>query len=849
MELAAMIHGGNLRLLAHASHKPERDILDFSASLNPLGPPDWLRPLISSHVGSLVHYPDLDCTLLTEAAAERYGVGEKEIIAGNGSTELLYLIPRVFGKSAIIPVPSYIDYTRACSIAGKTAIPFPLTEETGFALNLDSLGAALHGDELVFIGQPNNPTGLVCDPEAIRQCARKHPSTLFVIDEAFADFVEGLDRLTRDRPSNVIVLLSLTKIFAIPGLRLGCAVADPVIIERLRASQPPWSVSTLAQAVGAAAVRDREYLDRTREYVRIQRNFLARALNQAGEYTVYPGEANFLLVRIDRPGLSASELADRLLMQGVAIRRCENFEGLDKRFFRIAVRTESENLRLCELLCKRSSHRSKKKKPAIMFQGTSSNAGKSILTTALCRILLQDGYRVAPFKAQNMSLNSFVTREGGEMGRAQVVQAQACHIEPETRMNPILMKPSSDTGAQVIVNGKPVGNMNVEEYIRFKPEAFRAAQQAFDSLADEYDAVVLEGAGSPAEVNLKSHDIVNMNMARYAASPVLLVGDIDRGGVFASFVGTMEVLEEWERNLVAGFLVNRFRGRESLLKEALDYTERHTGRSVLGVIPYLSNLGLPEEDSVTFKSMVSKNEDAMTEGIDIALIDLPHISNFTDFDALKNEPDVNMRVVRAPEDLGNPDVIILPGSKNVLEDLACLRRCGLDSAVVQLAPTTEVVGICGGYQMLGGKIDDATAIESSHGAMRGLGLLELSTVMAEEKTLVRVEAVHQAGLPLQGYEIHHGRSDVSALDPVIIRSDGEVIGAGRGNVWGTYMHGVFDADEFRRWFIDRLRKRRGFQPLGRICAPYNLEPALDRLAEVVRKSIRMDAVYRLMGLR
>jgi cobyric acid synthase CobQ len=554
-------------------------------------------------------------------------------------------------------------------------------------------------------------------------------------------------------------------------------------------------------------------------------------------------------VRIDRSGLSATALSQQLLAQGIAIRLCNNFDGLDDRFFRIAVRTEAENQRLCELLCPRPNFRPKKKRPAIMFQGTSSNAGKSIMTTALCRILLQDGFRIAPFKAQNMSLNSFVTREGGEMGRAQVVQAQACHVEPETRMNPILLKPNSDTGAQVIVNGKPVGNMNVEEYMRFKPEAFLAAQQAFDSLADEYDAVVLEGAGSPAEVNLKSHDIVNMDMARYAAAPVLLVGDIDRGGVFASFVGTMEVLEEWERNQIAGFLVNRFRGSEALLQDALNYTLRHTGKPVFGVIPYLSKLRLPEEDSVTFKSMASSEGSSRIEGIDIALIDLPHISNFTDFDALRNEPDVTVRIVRAPEDIGNPDAIILPGSKNVLDDLACLRRQGLDRVIIEQSSKTEVIGICGGYQMLGGRIEDAPAIESSRKAMQGLGLLELSTAMAEEKTLVRVSGRHSSGLPLQGYEIHHGRSDASALQPIVIRSDGEVIGAGRGNIWGTYMHGVFDADEFRRAFIDKLRERRGLKPLGRICAPYDLEPALDRLAETVRKSIRVDSLYRLMGLR
>ncbi len=345
---------------------------------------------------------------------------------------------------------------------------------------------------------------------------------------------------------------------------------------------------------------------------------------------------------------------------------------------RIAVRTAEENERLCHALqdalgvTRKSVGR--RMKPAVMLQGTSSNAGKSIMAAAFCRILLQDGYSVAPFKAQNMSLNSYVTRDGGEMGRAQVVQAQACRIDPDVRMNPILLKPSSDTGAQVILMGKPVGNMDVNTYIRYKPEAFTAVKEAYDSLASEHDVIILEGAGSPAEVNLKHHDIVNMTMARYARSPVILVGDIDRGGVFASFIGTMEVLAEWERALVAGFVINRFRGDKSLLDDAINYVERYTGRPTFGVVPYLQDLGLPEEDSVTFKSGPKEETRPAGDVVEIALIDLPHISNFTDFDSLRLEPDVHLSIVREPRDMGHPDVVILPGSKNVIGDLDYLEE-------------------------------------------------------------------------------------------------------------------------------------------------------------------------------
>jgi len=854
-------HGGNLRQLARAAGKAEREILDFSANINPLGPPEWLRPTISAQVATLTHYPDPDCAALVEAAAARYGVATDEVIVGNGSTELLYLLPRSVGKEhALIPVPSYSDYVRASKLANMEVRNLPLRHTDGFRLEAATLETQLNGREMVLFGRPNNPTGLVCNADALRALAAKHPATVFLVDEAFGDFVEGFDSLTRNRPSNVIVLLSLTKIFAIPGLRLGCAVADHNVIQRVRELQPPWSVNALAQAVGIAALRDHEYLRQTQLYVRQQRAALVAELRSLPRLTIYPGEANFLLLRLDRNEIDVPTLARRLLDDGVAIRICDNFDGLDTRFFRVAVRREDENAHLCDRLraalgVKRPTP-PKRKTPAIMFQGTSSNAGKSILTTAFCRILLQDGFRVAPFKSQNMSLNSFVTRDGCEMGRAQVVQAQACRIEPRAAMNPILLKPNSDTGSQVILLGKPVGNMNVGEYIRYKPQAFAAAKEAYDSLAREHDVVVLEGAGSPAEVNLKHHDIVNMSMARHAGAPVLLVGDIDRGGVFASFVGTMEVLVEWERDLITGFVVNKFRGNESLLKDALDYTARHTGRPVFGVVPYLHNLGLPDEDSVTFKAASRDTAHAgrNADCVEIAVIDLPHISNFTDFDALRLEPDVRLRIVRSVADLGKPDAIILPGSKNVGGDLAHLRQTGLDNAICALAcdGKAELIGICGGYQMLGHEIRDPHGIESAGETTRGVGLLAFSTVMAREKTLRRVKARHApSGLSVHGYEIHHGQSDGNALKSIVFRDDGELIGAGSSShlVWGTYLHGLFDADEFRRWFVDRLRSHRGLSPLGTVCAAYNLEPAFERLAEVVRKSLDVAKLYRLMGLR
>lgn len=853
-------HGGNLNRLAQLSGRGADEILDFSANINPLGPPEWLRPVISGQVSCLSHYPDPDCSALTLSICQRYSAAPDEILTGNGSTELLYLLAQVAGtRRAVIPVPAYGDYARAACVAGMDIVTVPMAAENHFQFDPACLAPLLHEPAMVLLGRPNNPTGTVCDAEAVRTLAATHPQCLFLVDEAFGDFVDSFDSLTERRPRNVAVLLSLTKMFAVPGLRLGCAVADAAVSGRVRERQPPWSVNTLAQAVGVAALRDRGYMERSRAMVREERERLHSRLCLIRGLTVYAGAANFLLARLGPSLPDAPTLAARLLREdGIAIRVCDNFQGLDGRYFRFAVRTTDENDRLLMALQRvlegRRPPAKARRAPALMFQGTSSNAGKSVMTAALCRILLQDGVRVAPFKAQNMSLNSFVTSAGGEMGRAQVLQAQACRIEPDVRMNPVLLKPSSDTGSQVIVMGKPAGNMNVDEYIRFKPEAFRIVSRAYDELAADYDAIVLEGAGSPGEVNLRQHDIVNMAMARYAGAPVLLVGDIDRGGVFASFVGTMEVLREWERALVAGFVVNRFRGQECLLREALEYTRQHTGRPVLGVVPFLAGMNLPEEDSVTFKSGALDRMSPGDAEVEVAIVDLPHISNFTDFDCFRAEPDVHLRVIRPGDDVGAPDALIIPGSKNTLGDLAYLRRSGLAERIVQLAASGkgEIVGICGGFQMMGGEISDPGSVESDAGRAAGLGLLGVRTVMKGEKTLLRASARHiPSGLTVAGYEIHHGQTTADTAIPYLVRSDGEAIGlaASDDRVWGTCLHGVFDADDFRRWFLDRLRVRRGLTPVGRVMAAYDIEPALDRLADVVRRSLRMDEIYRIMGLR
>ncbi|PIE72071.1 MAG: cobyric acid synthase CobQ [Deltaproteobacteria bacterium] len=549
-------------------------------------------------------------------------------------------------------------------------------------------------------------------------------------------------------------------------------------------------------------------------------------------------------------------MARRLLAQNILIRCCDNYRGLDEHFFRVAVRTEQENNQLLDALRtifnKHQRISRPRKCPALMLQGTSSNAGKSVLCAAFCRILLQDGIQVAPFKAQNMSLNSFVTRDGREMGRAQVVQAQAARRDPDVRMNPVLLKPNSDTGSQIIVNGLPVGNMSVFDYSRYKSTVWQDVVASYHSLAAECDAIILEGAGSPGEVNLKKRDIVNMRMARHAEAPVLLVGDIDRGGVYASFVGTMEVLEQWERQLIAGFLVNRFRGQESLLASAHEYLFAHTGKKVFGVIPYLDDLGLPEEDSVSFKEGLFDTVARREDSVDIVLVDLPHISNFTDFESFLGEPDVTFRVVREPAEIGNPDALLLPGSKNVFADLKFLFDRGFAGIFhqKQREEQCEIVAICGGYQMLGREISDPLGIESSSPNMTGLGLLELTTELLAEKKLTRRQGVHLAlGQEIAGYEIHHGIS-LSEGASCLRFNDGTSCGSvsANGLVWGCYLHGIFDNDLFRRSFLDRLRIRKGLEPINEVLVCYDLEAAFDRLAAVVRERVDMNFLYELMNL-
>ena len=453
----------------------------------------------------------------------------------------------------------------------------------------------------------------------------------------------------------------------------------------------------------------------------------------------------------------------------------------------------------------------------IMIQGTMSNAGKSLVTAGLCRVFKQDGYKVAPFKSQNMALNSFITKEGLEMGRAQVIQAEACGIEPSVNMNPILLKPTNDVGSQVIVNGEVLGNMSARDYYKKKTELIPHIMEAYNNLAKEYDIIVMEGAGSPAEINLKENDIVNMGMAKLVNSPVLLVGDIDRGGVFASIAGTLMLLEEDERKMIKGTIINKFRGDVNILKPGLDMIEEITKTPVVGVVPYME-LDIDDEDSLSERF----NNKGTVDLIDIAVIRLPRISNFTDFNTFEYIPGVSLRYVKSVRELKDPDMIILPGTKNTMEDLKWLRESGLETQILKQAAKGKVIfGICGGYQMLGMELSDPFNVESG-GTMAGMGLLPTKTVFEKEKVRTRVSGnfnevsgilAELSYVEFEGYEIHMGQTtydfneeELTTIDNVngedIIKNDGLY----KDNVYGSYIHGIFDKEEVSKAILKSIKK-------------------------------------------
>lgn len=505
----------------------------------------------------------------------------------------------------------------------------------------------------------------------------------------------------------------------------------------------------------------------------------------------------------------------------------------------------------------------------LMIQGTMSNAGKSLITAGLLRIMKQDGFLAAPFKSQNMALNSYITKEGLEMGRAQVVQAEAAGVEPEADMNPILLKPTTDVGSQVIVHGIHVGNMEARKYFAYKKTLVPEILKSFRRLEEKYDIIVIEGAGSPAEINLKQDDIVNMGLAELVDAPVLLVGDIDRGGVFAQLYGTVMLLEKKERQRIRGLIINKFRGDKTILDPGVDMIEKLCGIPVMGVAPYMK-VDLEDEDSLGVHLRGSGHKGLA----DIAVIRLPKISNFTDFQVFLTLPEVELRYVDSVRQLGNPDMVILPGTKNTIEDLLWMRETGLEGVVLKAAAAgTLIFGICGGYQMMGMSLHDPEHVESFRRHLRGMELLPVDTEYGEEKTRTRVFGTlgqfdgafsGLSGMEVEGYEIHMGvtkkRKEEQAFSYIReyqpktgeqedrgYREDGMV----KRNCCGTYIHGIFDKEGVAAGVVKMLLKKKGleYEDLHGVDYRSYKEQQYDLLAEELRKHLDMDKIYKIMGVR
>ncbi|MEK8127015.1 cobyric acid synthase [Paenibacillus filicis] len=971
-------HGGDLRTAAELFGTPEEGFTDYSSNMNPLGPPDAVRHILTERWRELIHYPDPAVRELTARLAEKHGVEPASILVGNGAAELIDLAVRVLRPQVTGLVrPSFGEYEEAVERAGGRIADIAAHERDGFGVTLDALREASLDCDTLFLGHPNNPTGRVLPEEVLRWLASGADGTRAIVDEAFLDFTENEERLTLARDAaasqHLIVIRSMTKFYAVPGIRLGYAIAHPDIIAGLKRLQVPWSVNALAQWIGLAALEDGEYARRTLAWLAPAREELTAGLRGLG-LTVYDSDVNFVLFSLKPLGLLIPDVQRAMGRRGVLLRDASTFPGLDGTYGRLAVKGQESNAKVIvllgevigELLAEKDrasagqsldmpetsldaesssekrirqesdvklqntdasenvlgrpsgqstgsisdmsaaqsavntapgltamatiGHSGEQEEAAsgghgyartLMLQGTASDVGKSLLTAALCRILLQDGYRVAPFKSQNMSLNSYVTPDGKEIGRAQGMQADACRIAATTDMNPILLKPKKDMVSQVVVHGKPYRDLDARTYReKYLPEAEIVVKEALHRLRQSVDIVVMEGAGSPAEVNLKSRDIVNMRLAGWADAPVLLVADIDRGGVFASLVGTLEILTEEERARVQGFVINKFRGDVTLLQPGLDWLEERTGKPVLGVIPYLPDLGLEDEDSASLERRLAEGHagsagqpDSADERqkLDIVVIRHPRLSNFTDIDPLLQESDVRVRFVTKAGEFGRPDAVILPGSKNTVDDLIYLRQAGLDREIIQLAAEGGwVVGICAGYQMLGQRLLDPELVESDRPELPGLGLLPTETVFAADKRTVRVEgstrlyAEQDAHYPVTGYEIHMGRTSflepvepAFTLEPDAVSSSASA-GSGEaliqdgvvtqdGKLWGTYLHGVLHNDDFRRAFLNRIRAGKGWAPLqAELRFQEQREAAFDRLAEHVRSSLDMTRLYEMI---
>lgn len=888
--LTAQSHGGDFYRWQKETGICQDDILDFSVNVRPDGMPDFLKASILKNINNLSAYPDPQAEELKECCAKQYGFAPENFVFGNGSNELFYALAQVLYEEkyqhAYILEPAFSEYRFSFEKAHiKThnllTVLSPKIQKENCKLNSETIIAEqkkltqeiqnviqnVPAQSIVALANPANPSGFLIKNKELMTIITQKQDCIFVIDEAFIEYTDekSLLQTLPQLPANIVIIRSLTKFYALAGIRLGYLACHEELAKKIQAKLPAWNVNSLAQSLAKTLFTEHEQREqdyrKTKQQNEERKADLYQKLSKIEGITLYASWANYILFSV---GCGCPHFwQDLLTKHHISIRNCDNYNGLeDKNFYRAAVRFPKDHAKLCaamQSILHNTPFSHKKKKTALMLLGSSSNAGKSILTAGFCRIFTEDGYTVRPFKAQNMSLNSGVTLQGEEMGRAQIVQAKACKVEPDSKMNPILLKPQTDTGSQIIVRGKAIGTALARDYYKKKNELWEIVTKSYDELAEEADIMVLEGAGSPAEINLKENDIVNLKMAEYAGASTLLVGDIDRGGVYASFLGTWQTFTKQEEKLFTGFLVNRFRGDSSLLAPAHEYLEKTTGKKVLGVIPYIKDLNLPEEDmagSLWNRQKIRKQVDYTDKNreLDIAVIMLDKISNHTDFEPLALEKHCLVRPVYSVDDIGTPDLIILPGSKSVVADLEKLKQNSLFEKILALAKTSFILGVCGGLQMLGCEILDPQHIESTNPCTTGFNLLPINTTFYAEKQLTLVENIQTPlDCPIYGYEIHHAQSTEIAdcHNPITdyFRSEnGTIYGYTAKNIWATYVHGLFDNDIFRLKFINHVRTFKGLPPVPS-CTPYTLENSLNKLADIIRKNVDMDAIYKSMEVK
>ncbi len=816
---------------------------NFSSNIFSHADLSGLKIFLATRLDTIDTYPEPEPRALEALIAEQTGVTPDCVLVTNGATEAIYLIANsrlcTHGGSArsglspqplhVIFSPTFSEYADACRMAGYSVVLAPSL--------IGKAGEESDGTSSFWLCNPNNPTGTVVPKSEVLQLAASSP--LLVLDQSYEDYTQEplLSPAEAVAAGNILQLHSLTKKYAIPGLRIGYVVGAPTLIGQLRQNLHPWAVNALAiEAATWLMTHEVKVIPDLPTYL-AEAQRLRAALNAIPGITAEPTQTNFMLCHIK--GTTAAELKERLATQhGILIRDASNFEGLTPHHFRVAAQTREENDALvkglqndtCKPISKASHH-------SLMLVGTGSDVGKSVLAAALCRIFKQDGYHPAPFKAQNMALNSYATPEGLEIGRAQAVQAEAAGIPCHTDMNPLLLKPQSDHTSQVVLNGKPIGNSSAYDYWKRKENqtSFLALHSslrkevcaAYDRLATKYDPIVMEGAGSVSELNLRDTDIVNLPMARHADANVILVADIDRGGVFASVYGSIALQTPEDRARIKGIIINKFRGDIRLFDDGRRMLEELCGVPVLGVIPYYKNIFIEEEDSV---SLEQKRRQWAEGKVNIAVVLLRHISNFTDFDVLERDHRVNLFYTNNVDDLCRADIIILPGTKATLDDLLELRRNGCAQTIQRAHHDGKmVVGICGGYQMLGQTVNDPSGIEGSIASLPGLGLLPITTTMTATKTTQQVTFLFE-GEECQGYEIHQGVSDT---DEAIMQTD---------HCIGTYIHGFLDNAPIIDFLLkDKVKSNEPLQSYADF-----KEEQYNRLADHVRQHLDMNKLYEIM---